>query len=116
MISTYQAGDNTSTGGTAIGKAGTAVEIFKILIGTPVDGDIVYLFDITNPGGTTNTNLAFKLTQATHAAGEEWVREVDFTNGHGEGLVLGNGANLMINGTMDVTVLWDYAQSEGGTE
>lgn len=108
MIATYQAADNTATNGTALSAAGNDVRVFKLLIGLPTDGSYVALFNGINPIVSSSTDIAYKLTQPTAAAGKDWVREIDFGV---NGLPLTGGGNLTINGTNNVTVIWDLADN-----
>lgn len=103
MFVTYQAASNTATNGTALDAGGNDVSVFKLFVGAPTDGSTVTLYTINNPVGGASTNIAFKLTQPTAGAGKDWVREVDFGP---HGLPLGQGGNIVIDGTNNVTVLW----------
>lgn len=108
MIATYQAADNTATNGTALGVAGQDIRVYKLLVGLPTDGSTIRLYNISNPVVASSTDIAFKLTQPSHAAGSDWVREVDF----GEyGLPLTGGGNVAIDGTNNVTVIWAIADN-----
>lgn len=106
MRATYVASSNQATNGEALGAAGQDVRVFKLLVGLPTDGSKVRLYNITNPVGDATTNIAFQLTQPTAAAGKDWVRSVDFGP---EGLPLTDGGNVVIDGTNNVTVIWDVA-------
>lgn len=103
MINTYIASDNTATNGTALGNSGEDVTVFKILVGLPTDGSTLTVYNISNPVAGASTNIAYKLTQPTAAAGKDWVREIDFGK---YGLPLSGGGNVVINGTNNVTVIW----------
>ena len=102
----FRSGDNTATNGQALGAAGQDVRIYKILIGLPVDGKYVAVFNSAVAVGGATANLAVKVTQPTAAAGKDWVRELDFGP---EGMEV-DGGNVQINDTMNVTVLWDLAK------
>lgn len=108
MRATYQAADNTATNGTALGAAGEDVRVFRLLVGLPTDASTVRLFNGTNPVVASSTDIAFKLTQPTAAAGKDWVREVDFGQ---YGLPLTGGGNVTIDGTNNVTVIWALADN-----
>lgn len=108
MYATYQAADNTGTNGTALGVAGQDIRVYKLLIGLPTDGSTVRLYNITNPVVASSTDIAYKLTQPTAAAGKDWVREVDFGP---YGLPLTGGGNVTIDGTNNVTVVWAIADN-----
>lgn len=106
MNVTYIASSNTATNGTQLGgSANQDIKVYKIIFGSPADGKYATIFDKINPVTGATTNVVAKITQPTAAAGKDWVRMVDF----GEtGLPLGNGGNVVTDGT-DVSVVWDYA-------
>lgn len=106
MFATYIASDNSATNGTALGAAGQDVRVLRIKIGLPTDTTTVTVYDITNPVSGASTNIAFKSTQPTAAAGKDWVRDIDFGP---RGLPLAGGGNVAINGTNNVTVIWDLS-------
>ena len=108
MFATYVASSNSATNGTALGSAGQDVRVFKLLVGLPTDASTVTLYTISNPVGGASTNIAYKLTQPTAGAGKDWVRSVDFGQ---YGLPLGDGGNVVIDGTNNVTVVWGYADN-----
>lgn len=108
MQSTFVPSSNTTTGGVALGAAGQNVELKKIVIGLPVNSGNIYVFTITNPGGTSNTNLAAKLTLGGTVS-ESTQKVFDFTDSAGHGIILPSGGNVMIDQTMNVTVCFDIA-------
>ena len=117
MKFTYVNADNSATDSTNLegrdeaSGAGAGRDIFvkKILFGGPTDGAVTILHDAqSQPGHASGmgsvavTEAAFKFTQATHAAGCDWVREIDF----GEpGLPL-NGGSIHTDDA-HVTVIWE---------
>ena len=107
MLFTYIASDNTGTNGTALGAAGQDVRVYKVIVGLPVDGKYVAIFNSAVAVGGATTNLAAKITQPTAAAGKDWVREIDFTTGDSQGLQLDGGA--VHTNSSQVTVLWEVA-------
>ena len=105
MNVTYIASSNTATNGTALGgDTARDVVVWQILVGVPTDGSTVTVYSITNPVAAATTNIVYKLTQPTAAAGKDWVRSVVFEHG----LPCNEGGNVVIDGTNNVTVLWDY--------
>ena len=108
MKVTYIASSNTATNGDALGSSGQDVRLFKLFVGLPTDGSTVTAYSITNPVNGATTNIAFKLTQPTAAAGKDWVREVNFGP---QGLPLNEGGNIIIDGTNNVTAMWDLADN-----
>lgn len=109
MRATYIASSNSATNGTALGAAGDDVRVYRLLVGLPTDSSTVVIYDISNPVGGASTNIAYKLTQPSAAAGKDWVRSVDFGP---EGLPLGSGGNVVIDGTNNVTVIWDLTDDQ----
>ena len=106
MRSTYIASDNTGTGGVALGGAQEDVELLKIVVGAPVASGNIYVFSITNPGGTSNANLVAKFTLPASLATGQLPFVLDLTDADGEGFVIPQGGNVMIDQTMQVTVGW----------
>lgn len=105
---TYVASDNTAANGTALGVAGSDILVLGIVFGNPADGKITTLYNITNPVNGATTNIAAKVTQPTAAAGKQYVNYQSF----GEGLRLGEGGNVITDGSQ-VTVVWkDVDDSE----
>ena len=104
MRYTYIPSSNTATNGVSLGAVGQDVRIYKIIIGLPVDGKYVAIFNSAIAVGGATDNLAAKITQPTAAAGKDWVREVDFGP---DGLEV-DGGNVQIDDTMQVTVVWNY--------
>jgi hypothetical protein len=105
MYATYIAGTNVATNGQALGAdSNRDVVVWQIRIGAPTDGSTLTIYDVTNPVGGSTSNIVYKLTQPTAAAGKDWVRDVVFP----KGLPLRMGGNVVIDATNNVTVLWDY--------
>lgn len=102
----FQAGTNTTTNGTALGNAEDDVRVYKLIVGTPVSAGNVWLYTITNPLNASTANIGFKTTLPTFSTTNinPGVYVVDFGD---EGLPLAGGGNLIIDQTMNVTVLWD---------
>jgi hypothetical protein len=104
MQSTYIASSNTATNGTALGAGDNDVTVFRVLVGLPTDTSTLTIYNISNPVNAATTNIAYKLTQPTAAAGKEWQRNIDFG---AKGLQLSSGGNVVIDGTNNVTILWE---------
>ena len=102
---------NNTTNGVALGAADQDIEVFKILIGLPVASGNVRLYDITNPVNNATTNMAVQLTlpASLPTTGARLVEMIDLTDGNGNGLIIGQGGNIMVDQAMQVTVLWDEA-------
>lgn len=110
MQSTFAPSSNTSTNGVALGAAGDDVRVFKLIIGTPVSAGSVWLYDITNPLNASTANIAFKMTLPTFSTTNinPGVYVLDFGP---YGLPCDQGGNLIIDQTMNVTVVWDNADN-----
>jgi hypothetical protein len=99
---TYIASDNTGTNGVALGVADEDILIHSLVFGTPADGKVCTVYDKPNPVNGATTDIAFKTTQPTAAAGKQYVNREDFG---GQPLHLGNGGAVIFNGS-DLTVIW----------
>lgn len=112
MFVTYQAGSNTATNGTALGAAGQDIRVYKIIIGAPVASGNVYLTSITNPIGSaivaSQTVFRATLPATLPTTGASVTNVFDFGQ---YGLPLTDGGNLLIDQTMQVTVIWGIADN-----
>lgn len=102
---TYVASDNTATNGTALGVAGQDILVKALVFGLGADSVYAELYDETNPFAGATTNIAAKVTQPAAAAGKNYDRTVTF----GDGLLLGNGGNVVTTASQ-LTVVWDDRQ------
>lgn len=110
MFNTYQAGTNTATNGTVLDANGLDVIVHQILVGIPVSGATIALYNINNPLGSSTANLAFKTVLPTFSttAPNPGVFNIPFP----KGLPLGQGGNLQIDNTLNVTVIWSLASEK----
>lgn len=111
---------NSATTGLALGAPGQDVVVKKIIIGLPVNSGNVAIYDITNPLPSFNAanDAALKFKHAyTASVSESSLKVFDFTtmgeasgehSSMSQGLLLSNGGNVMVDQTMNVTVIWDY--------
>lgn len=99
---TYIASDNTGSNGVALGDDNQDIAIYQIHFGAPSDGDSLYIHDKINPVSGATTDIAFRFTQATHAAGTDFMRVIDFGE---KGLQIGEGGNVNTDASQ-VTVIW----------
>lgn len=106
----FQAGTNTATNGTAIGSAEQDVVVKKLIIGSPVSAGNIWLYKITNPLNASTANIAAKITLPTFSTTNinPGLYVLDFGP---EGLPLNQGGNLIIDQTMNVSVVWDLADN-----
>lgn len=107
MRVTFAPSTNTATNGVALSSNfDDDVRVFKLLIGTPVNAGNIFLYSINNPVNGATTNIAAKITLPTFSTTNvnPGFYVIDFG---AEGLPLGNGGALIIDQTMNVSVLWD---------
>ena len=108
MYTTFQAGTNAATNGTALGTdSNRDVVVYKVIVGTPVSAGNIWLRDITNPVAGSTANIAFKATLPTFSTTNINPGVYSFDFGP-YGLPLTSGGNLEIDQTMNVTVIWGY--------
>lgn len=112
MNVTYVASDNSASDGQVLGTAGQDVFVKKVIFGNPADGKVTYFHNArvttghaSGMGSVDTTNLKVAITQATHAAGCDWVREIDFTSFGSGGLQLDGGS--FHTDASAVTVIWE---------
>lgn len=112
MRTTYVASDNTASDAQVLGASGQDVYVKKILFGAPADGKITQFYNKRVAGGHTSgigsvptTDVVWRHTQATHAAGTNFERAIDFTSIGGPGLQLDGGS--FHTDASQVTVIWE---------
>ena len=115
MYTTFAPSTNSLTNGVALSTGNAAINetdlrVYKLIIGTPGN---IWLYNISNPiGGATpsTANIAFKTTLPTYSTTNinPGVYVLDFGP---LGLPLNEGGNLMIDQTMNVTVIWGIADN-----
>lgn len=113
MLSTFIPSTNTATNGVALGTdTQRDVTVFKILVGTPVNAGNIIIYSITNPVNGATTNIAAKVTLPTFSTTNTnpGLYVLDFGP---NGLPLGGGGNVIIDQTMNVTVIWSYLDEVG---
>ena len=107
MRFTYQSGSNTATNGTALGAAQQDVYVYKVVIGLPVANGNVILYNKSVAYSGDTQNIAFKATlpgTITNSFSYNYPTVYDF--GFQAPLQL-DGGLLMIDQTMQVTVIWE---------
>ncbi|MCK9370923.1 hypothetical protein M0R04_13515 [Candidatus Dojkabacteria bacterium] len=109
MRFTYVASDNSAGDAQALGAAGQDIYVRKVIFGAPADGKITNFYNAvvapghaSGMGSVSTTNIALQHTQATHAAGTDFERFLDFSNAP---LQL-DGGSFHTNAS-DVTVIWE---------
>jgi hypothetical protein len=92
----------------------------KILVGNPVSGGNIVIFNLNNAVFGATTNIAYKHTfptfSATNTNGVTPI-VIDFTGAGGpakgtNGLILQGGGSVTTDQTMQVTLLWDNPDDE----
>ena len=102
------------------GQAGNIV-IRKIIVGNPVSGGTLIVFNDGNALSNNTTNIAFNLTLPTFSTtniNSAVPLVIDFRGSseagggsvEADGLQLTGGGSMAISTTMQVTVLWDLAE------
>lgn len=115
MFVTYISASNTATNGTALGNSdsNSDVVIKKIIVGAPVSAGNIFVYNITNPLNASTVNIAAKHTLPTFSTTNinpgSYI--FDYTSAYCRGLQLSGGGNVIIDQTMQVTVIWDYADN-----
>lgn len=111
MRTTFAPSSNTSTNGVSFAGTEDDVRVYKLIIGTPVNAGNVWLYNITNPVASATTNIAFKITLPTFSTTNinPGFYVIDFGP---YGLPLAEGGALVIDQTMNVTVVWELAGVE----
>jgi hypothetical protein len=107
MRVTFAASSNTATNGVALSSNfEDDVRVFKLIVGAPVSAGNIWLYSINNPINGATGNIAFKATLPTFSSTNvnPGVYVIDFGS---EGLPLTSGGNLVIDQTMNVSVLWE---------
>lgn len=107
MRVTFAPSSNTATNGVSFSSNfDDDVRVFKIIIGAPVNAGNIFLYSINNPVNGATTNIAAKITLPTFSATNvnPGVYVLDFGT---EGLPLTNGGALIVDQTMNVSVLWE---------
>ncbi len=112
MQITYIPSSNTATNGVALGTDTNAdVRLMKLIIGAPVASGNITIYSITNPVNGASTNIAAKLTfpASLPTTGAEVGGVVKDFGPYG--LPLNQGGNIIIDQTMQVTAIWELAES-----
>lgn len=109
MRYTYVASDNSAGDAQVLGSAGQDIFVRKVVFGAPADGKITHFYNsrvatghASGIGSVATTNMALKHTQATHAAGTDFERFLDF----GDAPLQLDGGSFHTDAS-DVTVIWE---------
>lgn len=112
MFTTFAASSNTAVNGVALGAAGQDIRVYRLVVGTPVANGQIWLYNITNPLNASTANIATKMTfPSSLATGQPPVVYEFGSAGVGGGLPITDGGNLIIDQTMNVTVVWGVADN-----
>lgn len=107
MNVTYVASSNTATNGQALANAaGMDILVKKLIIGLPVSAGNIILYNklVAYSGDTSQIGAKITLPTFSTTNVNPGVYVFDFGP---EGLPL-DGGNLMIDQTMQVSVIWEY--------
>lgn len=118
MQVTYVASNNSTGDAQVLGdRAGVDILVKKLIIGSPTDAAITQFYNkrvapghASGIGSVSTTDVVCRITQPTAAAGKNWVREVDFTQGGKGGLQLDGGS--FHTSESQVSVIWEYSDQE----
>jgi hypothetical protein len=107
MNFTYQAGSNTATNGTAIGALAQDIAVYGLIVGAPVSAGNIILYNKTVAFSGDTSDIAAKITFPTFSTTNILLSAREqFIDFGPQGLQL-DGGNLMIDQTMQVTVIWE---------
>lgn len=112
MRFTYISSDNSTSNATSLNSAGRDAFVKKVIFGDPTDGDILYIHNKATAygaaggiGSVDTSDVALKFVQPTHAAGCEWVYELNLAGEFNPGLQV-DGGSIHTDGD-SVTIIWD---------
>lgn len=110
MQTTYVPSSNTATNGVAIGSAEQDIRIYQLIIGAPVAAGNITLYNITNPinGSTANIAAKWTLPASLPTTGASLNNTLNFG---ALGFPLPQGGNIIIDQSMQVTVVWALADN-----
>ncbi len=107
MRFTYASASNTATNGIALGAAGEDVYVHGLIVGLPVASGNIILYNKAVAFSGDTSNIAAKITlpgTITYQNSYPVALQYNFK----KPLQL-DGGNLMIDQTMQVTVIWELA-------
>ena len=117
MQSTYFNLVTSSTTPAPVINASSPVTIRKIIVGNPVASGNITLFPIGNALSNNTTNIAYKKTYPASFTSIQPETVIDFRAASSQGgstsddgLFCQAGASIVIDQTMQVTVMWDVAE------
>jgi len=109
MNVTYVASDNSTSDGQVLGASGQDVYVRKVIFGSPADGKILRFYNSRVATGhasgiasVASDNLVLHHVQATHAAGFDFERFLDF----GDAPLQLDGGSFHTDAS-HVTVIWE---------
>lgn len=114
MNVTYIPSSNTSTNGTALAADSEAdIRLLQLLVGAPVSAGNITIYSISNPVNGAATNIAAKITLPTFSTTNinPGLYKIDFGP---LGLPLAEGGNIIIDQTMQVSAVWELADTIKG--
>ena len=105
---TYAPSSNTATNGVALGASGQDVLVKKVIVGAPVSAGNIILYNKSVAYSGDTSNIGVKVTLPTFSTTNinPGLYVLDF----GGGLRL-DGGLLMIDQSMQVTVVWETSEN-----
>ena len=107
-----------TTAATAIDAQAGADEdrvVYRIIVGKPVAGASLVLYHPNNAYFGSTTNIAFKYTFPTFAAGtpasDQFDLSVNMKGSGNTGLILQGGGSFTTSSAMQVSILWDNPEA-----
>lgn len=82
-----------------------------LLIGAPVAAGNIFLYNITNPINGATTNIGAKITLPASLPTTGAVTSGNYVSFGVNGLPLNDGGNIIIDQTMQVSVIWCIADN-----
>lgn len=111
MQTTFARVANNTTNGVALGAADQDIVVYDVFVGLPANGNIVTLYDVSNPVNNSNTDVVWRFTMPTFSTTN--INPGSYHFHFPQGLPLRSGGNLMVDGTNNVTVVWEYGDAVG---
>ncbi len=113
MRATYVESDNSTSNAQVLGTAGQDIYVKQVIFGDPTDGDTIRFYNqrvaqghASGIGSVPDDGLTIEIVQPTGAAGKDWIRTQNFSDGGGNPGLRLDGGSFHTDGDK-VTVLWE---------
>lgn len=102
--------DAANGNGTALGVDNQDITVYKMIIGAPASGEIIRLYDVSNPVDASTTNLVMEINLPTFSTTNvnPGVYVIDFGS---DGLRLGEGGAVQVDAAVALTVVWGVSSN-----